>query len=70
MSTIKLYYDDFQKQIYVLRHASRGIVIKDNKILLTYVKKKDIYMLPGGGKEGVETITETCIRELQEETGT
>ncbi len=70
MRTIKLYYDDFQKQIDVLRHASRGIVIKDNKILLTYVKTKDIYMLPGGGKEGVETITETCIRELQEETGT
>ena len=69
MRTIKIIHDDF-KNVEVLRHASRGIVIKDDKILLSYMKKYDLYLIPGGGKEEVETVKETCVRELLEETGT
>lgn len=70
MRTLKIIHEDFKNQIDTLRHASRGIVVKDNKILLIYVGIKGNYMIPGGGKEGVESVRETCIRELKEETGT
>lgn len=69
MRTIKLVYDDFTNKVEVLRHASRGIVIKEDKILLSYMKKYDLYLLPGGGKEGLETLSDACERELHEETG-
>lgn len=51
------------------RIASRGIVIKNNKILLSYEKNTDVYMTPGGGLEAGETLEECCVRELKEETG-
>ena len=51
------------------RYACRGIVIKEDKILLSYEIKKDFWMLPGGGREDNEENNECVIRELQEETG-
>lgn len=69
MRTIKIVHEDYQNKVDILRHASRGIVIKEDKILLTYMKKYDVYLLPGGGKEGIETLRDACIRELAEETG-
>lgn len=51
------------------RIASRGIVIRDKKILLSYEKNTDVYMSPGGGLEAGETLEECCKRELKEETG-
>lgn len=51
------------------RISSRGIVINDGKILLTYEANKDVYMSPGGGVENNETLEECCIRELKEECG-
>ena len=51
------------------RIACRGIVIKDNKYLVTRLRKHDIYMFPGGGIEDNETEAETCKREVLEETG-
>lgn len=44
-----------------------GVLIKDNKILLT--KGGDDYSLPGGHSQIGETSQETIIRELKEETG-
>ena len=51
------------------RPASRGLVICDGKVLLTYEKNTDIYMSPGGGREEGETFEECCIREIKEESG-
>ncbi len=51
------------------RVACRGIVIREEQILLSYEAKTDLYMLPGGGAEGEETQEECCRREIAEETG-
>lgn len=60
-------YDEDNK--YNKRFASRGILIKNNKILLTKSKKYGEYKIPGGGIEENETIIEALIREVHEETG-
>lgn len=52
-----------------IRPSARGIIIKDNKILLSYEKNTNVYMSPGGGLEEGETLAECCARELKEETG-
>lgn len=52
-----------------VRVSCRGLAIRDNKVLLSYESRKDIYMSPGGGLEENETLEECCRRELLEETG-
>ena len=47
MKTITLISDDYQGHVDYSRHACRGIVVKDNKILLSYEKKNDKYVIPG-----------------------
>lgn len=61
----KTYSDPPEK----IRIASRGIVIENGKILLSYEKNTGVYMSPGGGLEDGETLDDCCIRELREETG-
>lgn len=61
----KTYYDPPEKE----RIASRGIIVENGKILLSYEKNTDVYMSPGGGLEDEETLEECCVRELREETG-
>jgi len=56
------------KRVYK-RPSSRGIILKDDKILLLYIKKHDDYSCPGGGLEKNETPREGLIREIKEETG-
>lgn len=56
------------KKVYE-RPSSRGIILKDDKILLLYVDKHDDYSCPGGGLEKDETPKEGLIREIKEETG-
>ena len=51
------------------RTACRAIIIKDNKMLLSYETKTDQWMLPGGGLEVDETEADCVIREVAEETG-
>ena len=60
-----IYSDPPEKE----RIASRGIVIKNGKILLSYEENTGVYMTPGGGLEEGETLEQCCIRELIEETG-
>jgi ADP-ribose pyrophosphatase YjhB (NUDIX family) len=51
------------------REAVRGIVIKDDTILVLYPKQDVIYGLPGGGIEIGETKEEALKREMKEEIG-
>ncbi|BCZ47898.1 NUDIX hydrolase [Clostridium gelidum] len=50
------------------REAVRGIIIKENKILMVYSKNKD-YKFPGGGIKKDEGHMEALKREVVEETG-
>ncbi len=45
----------------------RGIIFKDDKILVLQEKGKDYYHFPGGHVEFGEELSETLIRELKEE---
>lgn len=50
------------------RVAVRGIIKKDHKYLIIYSKYGD-YKFPGGGQKDGESLEETLLREVQEETG-
>ena len=69
MKTIRLINDDYLGHFKHLRHACRGIVVKDDKVLLSYETKENKYIIPGGGVEEGESYKECCERELLEETG-
>jgi 8-oxo-dGTP diphosphatase len=43
------------------------IYIKDNQVLVTLSKGKDVWYIPGGKREGRETDLETLTREIKEE---
>lgn len=45
----------------------RLIIIKQGKILLSYVKDENFYFYIGGKVEFGETIKQACIREIEEE---
>ena len=51
------------------REGCRGIVINNGKILLSYERDVDQYLIPGGGIEDDESLVDCCKRELAEETG-
>lgn len=51
------------------RNASRAIITKNGKILMTYSNKYKDYKLPGGGIKPNESPIEALIREVKEETG-
>ena len=51
------------------RIGCRAIIIKDNKVLLSWEERKNVYMSPGGGVEEGESLEECVIRELSEEAG-
>ncbi len=50
------------------RTAVRGIIKRNNNYLVIYSDYGD-YKFPGGGMEEGETLEETLIREVKEETG-
>ncbi|SEA25042.1 Predicted acetyltransferase [Lachnospiraceae bacterium NK3A20] len=66
---MQLINDDYLGHVDVLRHACRGILVHDGKLLLCYEPNSDKYITPGGGLEGNETYAECCEREMLEETG-
>lgn len=50
--------------------GSRGILLnKKKQVALMYMKKRDMYKLPGGGIEEGETKEQAFEREVKEETG-
>ena len=58
-----------QKETTKTIHSSRGIILKENKILLTYSNHFKDYTSPGGQQEDNESLIETLKRELKEEIG-
>ncbi len=69
MNTIQLVNDDWLGHADFLRHACRGILVKDGSLLLSYEANNDKYIIPGGGVEAGESYAQCCERELLEETG-
>ena len=69
MKKLQLKNDDYLGYVKNLRHACRGIVVNDGKVLLGYHTNENKYIIPGGGVEGSETYEQCCERELLEETG-
>lgn len=51
------------------RHAARGIVLRDDKLLLLFTERYNDFSLPGGGVDPDEDIQTALKRELEEETG-
>jgi len=52
-----------------MRHSIRGLIIRNNKILLVTGHEADFYWTPGGGKEWYESDLQALRRELREELG-
>ncbi len=68
MKKLELKNDDFLGYVKHLRHACRGIVVHEGKVLLGYEEKNNKYIIPGGGLEDGETYEQCCERELLEDT--
>jgi len=51
------------------RHAARGIVLREDTILLLFTERYNDFSLPGGGVDQDEDIQAALKRELAEETG-
>ncbi len=69
MKNLQLKNDDYLGYVKTLRHACRGIVVNNGKVLLGYEANNGKYIIPGGGLEDGETYEQCCERELLEETG-
>ena len=69
MKKLQLINDDYLGHVEHLRHACRGILIYDGKVLLSFEAKNNKYMIPGGGVDEGESFAECCEREMLEETG-
>lgn len=55
---------------YVSRHASRGVLInEDRQVAMMEMSSLNLYKLPGGGLEEGEDRETAFLRELKEETG-
>ena len=69
MKKLQLINDDYLGHVEHLRHACRGILVNDGKLLLSFEAENDKYMIPGGGVDEGESFAGCCEREMLEETG-
>ncbi len=66
---VHIYHDVYTGNISKRRIACRGILTDGERILLSHEVKHGKYVLPGGGIEDGETLSQCCEREVLEETG-
>lgn len=55
-----------------IRTTARGLVVHQGKVLVTKNRGKylgDYYTFPGGGQKPFESLSNTVVREIREETG-
>lgn len=52
-----------------VRPSVRGIIIRDGKVAMVHSLKYDYYKFPGGGMENGESLEESLLREVVEESG-
>ena len=69
MKIIEILGNNIEPTVTKTFEGCRGILIKNGKILLSFEKNVDQWLIPGGGREGEESLAECCIRELIEECG-
>lgn len=69
METIEFCGNGNAVPAHQVRETCRGIVMTEDRVLLTYLRKLDQWFIPGGKREEAETLEACCIRELAEETG-
>ena len=69
MKTIEIIGKNYSGAVKKTRVGCRCIIRDGGKLLLSYEKLNDIWMLPGGGLEPGESEEECCKREVAEETG-
>ena len=69
MNSIEIFGANHFEKYTKIREACRGVIIQNDKILLTYEVNTDQWFIPGGGLEKEESFDECCVRELAEETG-
>ena len=69
VAQMQIINEDFLGHVEINRHACRGIMVRDGKILLCHEPKSGLYIIPGGGVEGHEDYSKCCEREMLEETG-
>lgn len=70
MKKIEIVGDNYFGEWDKTRTACRGIIIKNDRILMSYETLTEQWMLPGGGLESGEDERACCAREVAEETGT
>ena len=51
------------------RPSVRGIIVSDGSVAMMHSLKYDYYKLPGGGIEEGESLEDTLVREVHEESG-
>lgn len=51
------------------RRAARGIVLREDRLLLLFTERYNDFSLPGGGVDEGEALDVALARELEEETG-
>lgn len=66
---VHIYHDAYTGHTPNRRIACRGILTDGDRILLSHEVKQGKYVLPGGGIEDGETLSQCCEREVMEETG-
>lgn len=54
-----------------IRNSAKALVIRDGKMLALRLRDEDceFYIMPGGGQDGDELLTDAACREVAEETG-